>query len=172
MSHLHTCDAVPASQAAMAPFGRLIELRNGEPSKQGHGWKCWGFLGYLECGGPVDVGVVSTASRSIIVEAMERHTSREELLWPTDSPIVQPLAAGTGPDASARPVADSVQALIVHPGQALIIGRGTWHSPAYPLADDTLYFFAIEAAEDSVDYGDQPWVPFDGGKKLLVSTGS
>ncbi|MNP46587.1 hypothetical protein D3C76_1405970 [compost metagenome] len=49
----------------------------------------------------------------------------------------------------------------IKPGQAIVINRGVWHSPAYPAADDARYMFGIEKKMDT--FGDEmvnPWVHF------------
>ncbi|MNF04520.1 hypothetical protein D3C80_2040530 [compost metagenome] len=60
-----------------------------------------------------------------------------------------------------------MKAFRIRPGQAIVIGRGVWHSPAYPAAEDARYLFAIEKKKDK--FGDEminPWVDFAGGDSV------
>jgi ureidoglycolate lyase len=60
-----------------------------------------------------------------------------------------------------------VKCFRIKPGQAIVIGRGVWHSPAYPASEDARYLFAIEKKKDK--FGDEminPWVDFIGGDTI------
>ncbi|MFD2332927.1 ureidoglycolate lyase [Cohnella sp. GCM10020058] len=147
---------------AFAPYGKVIDLPDGDPSKSGDGWDCWSYIQMLDVSVPIGFGLVVTQRRDSIVDAMERHVSREELLLTFDREIVQPVARCADiDDPEEQPDPASVRCFRIRPGQAIVIGRGVWHSPAYPAGDDARYLFGIEKKPDK--FGDEmvnPWVNF------------
>lgn len=148
-----------------APYGKVVDLPAAEPSKTGEGWDCWSYIQMLDVSEPIGFGLVDTKRREFVVTAMERHVSREELLLTFDQEIVQPIARCINIDDPGEcPDPATVKCFRIKPGQAIIINRGVWHSPAYPASGDARYLFAIEKKKDK--FGDEmihPWVDFTGG---------
>ncbi len=151
---------VELTPESFAPFGRVLEP-HGEITKQGESWQCWSPLDFLEPTAPVGVGIVTCQQFPQAVTALERHVSREELLWTTTRDLVMavdlPLYLG---DAAARPNANTTQVFLLRAGQAVILARGVWHSPAFTLEGAGRYFFAVEFKPDFVDQDKQPWISF------------
>lgn len=144
-----------------APYGSVIELPKVSPNKVGPGWDCWSPVGFVRAVTTVGVGIVHSQARPLVVTEMERHVSREEILWPTNTEIVQPMALPEKlDDPAAQPDPRTVRAFRIKPGQAIVMVRGAWHSPAYPLQGNALYFFAIENKSDDIGDNKNPWVPF------------
>lgn len=86
-------------------------------------------------------------------------------MWQTKRPLATPLPPVAkcidldDPKESPDPV--TVRCFLIRPGQGIIINKGVWHSPAYPLNGESTYLFAIEKKPDK--FGDEmvnPWVPF------------
>lgn len=153
---------------AFAPYGKVIDLPADEPSKTGDGWNCWSYIQMLDLSEPIGFGLVETQQRAFVVTAMERHVSREELLLTFDREIIQPVACCNDiDDPEEQPDPATVKCFRIKPGQAIVIGRGVWHSPAYPASEDARYLFAIEKKKDK--FGDEmvnPWVDFIGGDTI------
>lgn len=147
---------------AFAPYGKVIDLPGGAPSKTGDGWDCWSYVQMLDANVPIGFGLVVTRRREPVVAAMERHVSREELLLTFDREIIQPVARCADiDDPEERPDPATTMCFKIKPGQAIVIGRGVWHSPAYAAGDDARYLFGIEKKADK--FGDEmvnPWVNF------------
>ncbi|MBV6713442.1 ureidoglycolate lyase [Paenibacillus chitinolyticus] len=156
------------TEEAFAPYGKVVDMPAIDPSKSGDGWDCWSYVQMLDVWEPIGFGLVVTKRREFAVKAMERHVSREELLLTFDREIVQPVALCMDiddPDESPDP--STVKCFRIKPGQAIVIHRGVWHSPAYPAADDARYMFGIEKKKDK--FGDEminPWVDFINGSTV------
>lgn len=157
------------SEEAFAPYGNVVCLPNNLPTKKGQGWKCWLPVSLVSITTDLGIGLVVTQERPLVVTEMERHVSREEILWPTDKAVVQPMALPKDlDDPSAVPDPDTVCAFLIKPGQAIVMAKGAWHSAAYPIDKDTLYFFAIEEKDDAVGDMNDPWVTFPAGISVEV----
>lgn len=170
----HTISVEPLTKEAFQPYGKVIDLPPGDPSKQGDGWDCWSYIEMLDVDEPVGMGLVVTRRRELVVTTMERHVSREELLLTFDKEIIQPVARCADiDDPEEQPDPLTVKCFLIQPGQAIVIGRGVWHSPAYPAGEDARYMFAIEKKKDK--FGDEmvnPWVDFKNGDRLHFGNGS
>ena len=156
------------TEKAFAPYGKVIDLPAAAPSKSGDGWECWSYIQMLDVTESIGFGLVVTRKRECVVTAMERHVSREELLLAFDREIMQPVAACIDiEDPDEHPDSSTVKCFRVQPGQAIVMHRGVWHSPAYPASDDARYLFGIEKKKDK--FGDEminPWVDFAGGNTV------
>ncbi|HOK32592.1 MAG TPA: ureidoglycolate lyase [Limnochordia bacterium] len=152
------------TEEAFRPYGRVLELPEVPPSKRGDIWQCWFPVGSMQLDAPLGLGIVRTSRLPQSIADMERHVSREELLFPVDKPIVQPV--GLPKDLASEkavPQVEDVQAFIIQPGQAIIMARGTWHAPAYALEhEEALYYFGVEIKPDAVGDDANPWVKFYG----------
>ncbi|OBZ19303.1 hypothetical protein A8L34_07260 [Bacillus sp. FJAT-27264] len=169
----HSINVEPLTKEAFEPFGKVIDLPSYAPPKTGDGWDCWNYIDMLDVHEPIGFGLVITKKREFLVDAMERHVSREELLLTFDKEIIQPVALCADiDDPDEHPDASTVKCFRIKPGQAIIIGRGVWHSPAYPAHDDARYMFAIEKKKDK--FGDEminPWVDFGNGDTVSFGDG-
>ncbi|MCS7464532.1 ureidoglycolate lyase [Paenibacillus doosanensis] len=164
----HKVPIEPLTQQAFAPYGKVVDLPESDPSKAGDGWDCWSYIQMLDVHEPIGFGLVVTRRREFVVSAMERHVSREELLLAFDREIIQPVARCIDiDDPQEHPDPSTVKCFRIKPGQAIVIHRGVWHSPAYPASDDARYMFGIEKKKDK--FGDEmirPWVDFIGGDTI------
>lgn len=152
----------PLSVAAFQDYGKVIDLPGYAPLKTGEGWDCWNYIAMMNVSEPIGMGLVVTRSRGFDIHAMERHVSREELLIAFDREIIQPVARCIDlQDPDEQPDPETVRCFRIKPRQGIIIGKGVWHSPAYPVGDEATYMFAIEKKPDA--FGDEminPWVLF------------
>jgi ureidoglycolate lyase len=84
----------------------------------------------------------------------------------TLSPI-QPLALPLETDnPDAQPDPSTVKAFRIPVGMGIIMHPGTWHSAAFPEAEDCTYSFACMQP----DFPYEPeWVPFQRGDTVRVS---
>ena len=71
-------------------------------------------------------------------------------------------------DALARPNIETTRVFRIKAGQAVIIARGAWHSPAFAVQGEAEYFFLVEQKADLVDQDAQPWIDFAGGETLEI----
>jgi len=146
-------------------YGKFIDKPNNAPSKKGDGWKCWSPVEVINFDKKFWIGIVEKESQELIVKEMERHISRKELVWPAKKPIIQPLALSYKENKKEIDI-KSVIAVLIKPGQMLMINSGVWHSAAFTISETNDYFFAIE--ENSEDLGDKnaEWVKLK--KKIIM----
>ncbi len=158
----------PLEQDRFNPYGRVIDIPNSHPTKTGVGWQCWNYIEMMQVDTEVGVGMVRTQMRPFVVEEMERHDSREEVLLAIDEDILQPVAMYHELyDPNEKPDAEKVQVFHIKKGQGIILNKGIWHSPAYPAYEETTYLFGIENKKDR--YGDEilnPWVGFENDESV------
>lgn len=159
---------LPLTAASFAPYGRVLENLDNPCTKSGPGWACFSPVDFLMPDVPMGVGIVYCGPAPEL-DAMERHVSREELLWTTTADLVMavdlPIHLG---DEYACPNADTTNFFLMKAGQAVILNRGTWHSPAFTLEGNSNYFFLVERKPDLIDQDAQPWIAFAGGEKIAV----
>ena len=159
-------DLTPES---FAPFGQAITIPKSKPTKSGDGWDCWSPVALIENTTPMGIGILATSPLPLMVTEMERHVSREEMLWPTDLEIIQPMAPPGKLDAGdAQPDPRTVRAFRIKPGQAIIMAKGAWHSPAFTERGRAVYFFAIEKKADKNGSELNPWVSFMENRSIQV----
>ncbi|MCM3762967.1 ureidoglycolate lyase [Alkalihalobacillus oceani] len=167
---METIQVEPLTASSFEPYGRCFEIPDAPPSKEGEGWDCWSYLANMEATTRVGVGMVRTQKRELIVDSMERHVSREEILLPLYDEIIQPVGLYRDlADPDEAPEIQTVKCFLLKPGQGIIIGKGIWHSPAYPVNRDTDYLFMIENKKDA--FGDEminPWEKFIGERKFKM----
>jgi ureidoglycolate hydrolase len=151
--------ARPLDEEGFRPFGRAIEIPAEPAVKRGEDWDCWFALASLGSCSP-GVGAVVTRPTQAAVTAMEREPA-SELLLPVTGAVVQAVGLpGEEPDA------ETVEAFVVEPGQAIVMAPGTWHCAARPVTGEALYYFVTEPTP--LEPGQSPWVPFRGGKAVSV----
>jgi len=151
-----------------APYGRIVGVPDEPAPRSGEGWDCWYGSQTLECPWPVYLGLVRTAPRPIVVDAMERHTHTFELLYPHGTDLIQPLALPLDLDnPEAQPDPATLRAFRIPVGHGIIMHPGTWHSAAFPVGVDCTYSFACMQP----DFPYEPvWVPFPGGDNVRVES--
>jgi len=158
-----------ATPESFAPYGRLIPTQQENPDKSGPGWKCWVPLGLLKVSsGKLQIGMVELEKQELVVSEMERHETREEMLWPIDKPIIQLVGLPSHlDDPNARPRVDETKAFLLVPGQIVIMSNGTWHAPSYALTENTSYYYAIELS-DIPEKDVQPWRKFSNDETIMM----
>ena len=160
-------EIVELTDVSFGPYGRVLDNLDRAPTKSGEGWTCYSQVDFLMPKAPMGIGVVYCSEIPDEINAMERHVSREEMLWATTEDVLMcvdlPIHLG---DAAARPNVDTAKVFRIRAGQAVIISRGTWHSPAFAVKGNAKYYFLVECAKDLVDQDDAPWIPFQGDRSI------
>lgn len=152
-----------------APFGRLVKAYDRNATKEGENWECFSSVDFLIPQAPMGIGIVNSGELPLQITGMERHVSREEVLWATTEDLIMledlPVYMGSG---NARPDADTTRAFRIKAGQVIVINRGTWHSPAFAVSGKATYYFMVEIKKDLIDQDDDPWIPFKDGETISV----
>jgi ureidoglycolate hydrolase len=63
---------------------------------------------------------------------MYRHATHTQVLTPLDADSVLAVAPASTPFASAADLED-VRAFVLHPGETIVLHRGTWHWGPFPI---------------------------------------
>jgi ureidoglycolate lyase len=167
MGYEHIVIAEELSVGAFAPYGQAILQPTTPAPITGTDWECWVALGELGEGNP-SVGIVVTRPVDNVVKAMEREP-KTEFLIPITGPVIQTVALpGDLADHSQQPLAETVRAFVVRPGQAVVMAAGTWHSAALPLAGETMYYFMTEPHPPEPGREASPWVSFARGDTIRI----
>lgn len=160
---------LPLTPQSFAPFGRVLDNYDGPCTKEGENWICYSPVDFLMPDVPMGVGIVYCNTPPTSISALERHVSREELLWATTQDLVMavdlPIFMG---DENALPDAETCKVFLIKAGQAIIINRGTWHSPCFAVEGKAKYYFLVERKPDLIDQDAQPWIPFQGGETISI----
>lgn len=165
---MHTIQVELLSSESFSEFGTVIAVPNSEPTKQGDGWRCWNYISMMSVDTDIGLGIVETSTRPYEIELMERHDQREEMLLAVEGDIIQPVATyETLVDGNEKPKIDRVRCFLIKKGQGIILRKGIWHSPAFPVKGDTNYLFAIEKKPDiHHDEIASPWIAFENNSKV------
>lgn len=160
----------PLTVDNFAPYGRILTIEDLKPSKSGEGWVCYSPIDFMQQVKPMTgIGMVQSSVVPNRITSMERHVSREELLWSTTKSLVlivdKPSNLGY---KYAQPDAQTAKAFLIKAGQAVIMNRGTWHTPAFALDGVVTYFFAIDTSKDFIDQEKNPWINFHNDLTLSV----
>jgi ureidoglycolate lyase len=110
---------------------------------------------------PAHIGMTTASALPHIVRRMERHLYTEEALLCTDAPLVLPLApAGDAPAPSAH----DVTAVLIEPGDLVVLAPGTWHDACHGVSAPARYYWLATTVA-----GDEPgWVELAGGPVEVI----
>ncbi len=97
------------------------------PDSQGEGWQCWYPLGVVP--GEGEIGLVRSTLTEPLIEFVECHPTRSEWVYAIDKPIIQVVALSDSKSGSADPA--TTKAVLLKPGDGIIIQEGVWHAPAF-----------------------------------------
>lgn len=158
-------DVMEITTENFAPYGRVLEPHTDFPTKSGENWRCFSDVDRLRPDSELMAGIVYCNAIPDVITGLEAHTSREELLWSTDRDILMVVAEPDDLEIPERkPDSEKTKVFLIKAGQAVIIGKGVWHSPAFSAdGKEAKYFFLVEAKEDSIDQDAAPWISFKNG---------
>ncbi len=159
---MRTLDAVRADAIDLAQYGRLYDLAGGEQPDvvftQADQWHDR-YTGEPVVSGAAHLGMTAGPDVASEVRFMEHHRHTSEAIAPIGATIVVPIA--TEPDAQA------VQAIVLEPGQCLVLHAGIYHAPAMGLDGPSLYYWLAEVDAENTD----PWSEIVDGPVLIEVTG-
>ena len=133
---MKTVNAVRADALDLSPSGRLFDLADaGSPdvvSTQGLDWRD----GYTNQ--PVVTGRhIWDDRRARAVQPGQPDGT------PSPHPVgIAPIAAPIVVPVAEAPRADAITALLLQPGQCLMLNTGIWHAPALGIAGPSVYWLA------------------------------
>jgi len=86
---------------------------------------------------------VTRSAGGLLCTRMYRHDSHTQVLLALDGPsvlAVAPAALGFSDPSDL----DAVRAFLLHPLDALVLHRGTWHWGPFPLGDEPVHLFNVQ----------------------------
>jgi len=144
----------PLTADAFAPYGMVLE----RPASAPHIDKGW--LGYWHALAPLAFphnpvwGFLEVRRRDAVLRELERHRAAPEVFIPAGGVSVMPFATGGDPaDADARPDPATMQCFLLDGTRSVIVNRGVWHAPAFPITETAAFLLALEEAtpKDDID---------------------
>ncbi len=125
------------SPASIAQYGSVVTVPTGSTTSEGPGYKFWSDIAHYRIDGETEVGICTVFSGAKqTISGAERHTRTPEILLPIDGPLILPLVR----EAHGKYVVDP---FLVEVGEAVIIDRGVWHGPCFPVNQPTESYFVI-----------------------------
>jgi ureidoglycolate lyase len=121
-------EAVPLAAAAIAGLGTVVERPPRPPDASEEGFDWWAEGALLDDAGAYALGVLELRPAPLQAAWAERHArSREAVVALAGRCVLYAAAADAQPPAGLR-------AVVLEPGQAVVLERGVWHGA--PLALD------------------------------------
>lgn len=143
-----------------APYGRYLSRPLDHPPglDTGHSL-CWPAE-YTFPMGEMRFGVEQARYRpELEIPELEQHRQSKELMICGDRPVVVTLCLPRDiHDHQERPRAEDAVALILRPGDVIVLDEFVWHSGGMPLEGDTFYLFAYRVRAEALY-----WVPVEHG---------
>lgn len=147
-------------------YGRVIGRKPGQqPDSRGKGFQCWYPLGMLPSEKNLQIGLVQADLAEAVIEKMESHPTRQEWVYAIDAPIIQVVAL-TG-ESGCRADASTARAILLHPGEGILIQAGVWHAPAFAASLEKVYYGFVLASADP-DIKEEGLVPFEGEFQVRI----
>lgn len=135
-------------------FGWRLSVPAGKPPVLDTGYsKCWSAEYTLPLG-EMRFGVEQVEyRRTLAIEKLEQHKYSKEVVICGDKPVVLCLCpprreAGDGD----RPRCRDAVAVILRPGDVVVLNEYVWHSGCMPLEEDTFYHFAYRVRDEALDW--------------------
>lgn len=137
------------------PFGTVLVPQTEKPTITSEVLDCWDVkdLGL----GDGLVQYITVKSRPFAFSKMERHVKTPEVLIPLDGSGIFPLApASKLDDPKALPPVDEITAFVLDGTKAVILEKGVWHWPPFPITETASYLvmFRKGTVEDDLDIKD------------------
>lgn len=149
--------AVELSEIDFSPFGTVVRLAAGGPdvvTSTGDGWSGV-FSAAPLMAGSGSLGYTTGVPAPCTFTTMEQHHHTKEALFAQAGPVVLAVADTPGP----APAAQDVVAVVIRPGDLVILDEGVWHDACHGLGVATPYYWFAVCDPQITD----PWVPVEGG---------
>lgn len=158
--------AQPITAEAFAPYGKLLTAQPANPD--GRDVSLAVIEGVDLTGGPPIMRALTFRFRSFSFTHLEQHSSFTQAFLPADGrPALVVVAAPAG-EIGSDPDLATLKAFILDGAQGVLLGRGIWHCPPFPLAALATYTMVgcADTAKETEGYLD---VSQMAGKSLRVA---
>lgn len=160
---MKTLAAERLTPEAFAPYGQVLRgpRRAADITKEHLAyWHNLADIGFTEH--PI-WGFLSMKHRAPVLAELERHCFAHEVFIPLGTGVsVMPFALGGSPDvAGSTPDLKTLRLFILDGNTAVIVGRGVWHAPAFPVTPAADFLLALEERTPASDLDIQTVGPFE-----------
>lgn len=145
-------------------YGRFLSRPEDHPPVLDTGYSlCWSQE-YTFPMGEMRFGVEQVRYRpSLSLTQMEQHRESKELVICGDKPVVIFLCLPRDKsNLHEAPFLEDIVALILRPGDVIVLDEYVWHSGCMPLEEDTFYLFAYRVRDEALY-----WVDIEHGSAEL-----
>ncbi|HEX5268267.1 MAG TPA: ureidoglycolate lyase [Acidimicrobiales bacterium] len=133
--------AVELTEEAWDPFG-WIPVEDTDPRDGSHRLEfAWADVHVNVIGHTLDE--VTVLPGGLRCDVMFRHDTHTQCLMALNCDSVVAVAPAAEDFAGARPTA-SVRAFVLHPLQAVVLHRGTWHWGPFPFGEEPVRLFNVQ----------------------------
>lgn len=104
------------------------------------------------------LGLTIGSKAPYTIRSMEKHNHTQEAIFCAGEPIILCFAASQGEEP---PKASDVRAVILEPGDAVVMDRNIWHDACHGLGKSTPYYYLATAGlhpADWLEIADEPVV--------------
>lgn len=144
-------------------YGRYYNMKESSDiviRDQGDGWEdARTKLPLIDTAG--HIGYTFGSPTPCVIQSMERHTHTQEALFCLSDPFVIAMANSGNSD---EPIAEDIEAVIVHPGEIIVLNRGIWHDACHGIKQGVHYYWMATELESEPNI----WVDIKGGPVQLV----
>lgn len=145
--------AVHISQIDFSRFGIYYDMKkdkNKVKHSKGDGWEDF-FTKVPVMDTPAHFGLTLGLAAPFEVKKMERHFHTQEVLFCGAEPIILAVANS---GISDSPKAEDIIAVIINPGELVMIERGIWHAACHGIDKETYYYYIATAGQESPQWID------------------
>jgi ureidoglycolate hydrolase len=134
----------PLNDKDFKPFGQVVHVPAGmAPTSKSAVAEHWDGLAKVRIHQQIEFSILMIRDREHEIAEMKRHVRSPKLLLCQDSDFILLVATRSAPRAgTARPNPEKASAFLVKQGQAVILAKGTWHAPPFPLAKEARFLMA------------------------------
>ena len=140
------------SKFDFTPYGRYLSRPGNHPCGLDTGYSlCWPAE-YTFPMGEMRFGIEQARYRAVLsIPKMEQHRESKELVICGDQPVVLPLCLPRDRnDRMEHPRMEDVRAVILRPGDTVVLDEYIWHAGCMPLVEDTFYLFAYQVRDEEL----------------------
>lgn len=119
---------------AFAPFGDAVVMPSADPTAADETFSFWSDVVHYGIEGETEIGYCTVYPQEDgVVSWMEKHDRSPEFLVPLDAPMILPVMTDDG----------GVRAFRIVVGEAVVIGKGIWHSACKPVGGSATTYFVV-----------------------------
>lgn len=133
---MRTIQPLPVEAFDFTPYGKYFNLRSAPAENHPLPFAISSVQPVTDK--PMRLGITRSRGGSYRTTCMERHFSTRELLFCGADPMVLVLSAG---DPEVNPKAEDLAAVLLMPGDAVLLEPAVWHDACRGVCGNIEYFF-------------------------------